>query len=66
MTPASVKSWAPKRNTAAAAIPRNDAVRKRMQRTSRKKKDGRKSVKDEQPKTLRRDWRIDTLQRLNR
>ena len=36
------------------------------QRASRKKKDRRKSVKDEQPKTFRRDWRIDTLQRLNR
>jgi len=37
-----------------------------MKEASRKKKDGRKSVKDEQPKTFRRDWRIDTLQRLNR
>ena len=36
------------------------------QRASRKKKDRRKSVKDEQPKTFRRDWRIDTPERSNR
>ena len=37
-----------------------------MELSSRKKDDGRQSVQDEQPKTFRRDWRIDTPERSNR